>query len=276
MNKEIIEKFFISNGSVLTANQMNETNIKQPSIYEVIRVIDGVPLFVEDHMDRLQLSAASLNSKLQLLIPDITADIKKLIKINDNPQKNIKLLVFNLEKAAPDYSMYFIKSSYPSKEQYSQGIHTILFHAERSNPNAKIINNKLRDTINQKLDENNAYEALLVNNKGEITEGSRSNLFFTVQGKIYTAPAQDVLIGITRKYIMNACNCLGLEVVEQPIPFSMLDYTEGAFITGTSPKLLPIASVDEITIPSASNGIVASIHKEYNKILEIYINEHKL
>jgi branched-chain amino acid aminotransferase len=275
MNKEIIENHFISNGCEYEANQMNQITITQPSIYEVIRVINGVPLFLEDHMERLQLSAASLDSKLQVVIPNITSDIEKLIKINNYPEKNIKLLVFNLEKEIPDYIMYFIKSKYPSSEQYLQGIHSILVQEERNNPNAKVINNELREMINQKLEESKAFEALLLNNKGEITEGSRSNLFFVAHGKVYTAPRQDVLIGITRKYIIQACINLNLEVVEQPIPFSMIDHAEGAFITGTSPKLLPISSIEERELDSANNQIVKNILAEYNNMLERYIQEHK-
>ncbi|MDF2590756.1 MAG: branched-chain amino acid aminotransferase [Clostridia bacterium] len=275
MNKEITENYYISNGMEFESNQIDQISITQPSIYEVIRVIDGVPIFLEDHMERLQNSAASLESKIQNIMPRIASDIKKLIKINNYPEKNIKLLVFNLENEVPDYIMCFIKSTYPSQEQYLHGISSVLFHAERSNPNAKIINNQLRETINLELKENNAYEALLVNNKGEITEGSRSNLFFVVHGKIYTSPAHDVLIGITRKYIIEACSNLRLEIIEQPIPFSMLDYADGAFITGTSPKVLPIASVEERELDSANNQIVKDILAEYNNVLEKYILEHK-
>lgn len=275
MNKEIIENHFISNGREFETNQINQFTITQPSIYEVIRVMNGVPLFLEDHMERLQLSAASLDSKLQVIIQSIISDIEKLIKVNNYPEKNIKLLVFNLEKEIPDYIMCFVKSTYPSQEQYSHGIHSILVDAERSNPNAKVINNQLRETINLKLKENSAYEALLVNSKGEITEGSRSNLFFVSQGKIYTAPTHDVLLGITRKYIIEACSNLNLEIVEQPIPISMLDHVDGAFITGTSPKLLPIASVEERELDSATNQIVKNILAAYDSILERYIHEHK-
>lgn len=275
MNKEIIENHFISNGSEFETNQINQSTITQPSIYEVIRVMNGVPLFLEDHMERLRFSAASFDSKLQVIIQSIISDIEKLIKVNNYPEKNIKLLVFNLEKEIPDYIMCFVKSTYPSQEQYSHGIHSILVDAERSNPNAKVINNQLRETINLKLKENSAYEALLINSKGEITEGSRSNLFFVSQGKIYTAPTHDVLLGITRKYIIEACSNLNLEIVEQPIPISMLDHVDGAFITGTSPKLLPIASVEERELDSATNQIVKNILAAYDSILERYIHEHK-
>lgn len=275
MNSEIIESHFISNGSIFPANEISGFVISEPTIYEVIRVIDGVPLFFDDHLARLKASAESLNIDLQEVLPAISEAVYKLIEANKNPDKNIKLIVYNLDKAAPDYIMSFIHSRYPSEEQYASGVHTILVHEERQNPNAKIINNTLREKVNTSLKENNAYEALLVNNRGEITEGSRSNLFFVVDGKVYTAPAQDVLIGITRKYILRACTNLGLEVVEQPIPFSMLEYAEGAFMTGTSPKVLPIASIDEIQLNSANNSAVTSILKEYDAILKQYIASRK-
>ncbi len=275
MNKEIIENYFISNSRECAINEIDQILITEPSIYEVIRIINGVPLFLEDHMERLQFSAASLDSKVQIIIPKIIADIEKLIKMNHYPEKNVKLLVFNLKKEIPDYMMCFIKSTYPSQEQYLHGVHSVLVHAERSNPNAKIINNQLKEKVSLALDESNAYEALLVNSKGEITEGSRSNLFFIVQGEIYTAPTHDVLMGITRKYIIEACRSLNLEIVEQPIPCSMLDYAQGAFITGTSPKLLPIASIEERVLDSANNQIVKNILAAYNNILEKYILKHK-
>lgn len=275
MKKEIVESFFIYNGRQYAADQIDEINIAQPSIYEVVRVIDGIPLFFEDHMERLKSSAASLGKDLSSLIPFIASDIKKLIQINNQPTKNIKLLVFYLDQEIPQYMMCFIKSPYPTPEQYSEGVSTILLHAERRNPNAKVLNTKLRDEINDKLAETGAYEALLVNSQGEITEGSRSNLFFLVHGKVYTAPAQDVLIGITRKYILQACSNIGLTVIEQPIPFSIQDYAEGAFLTGTSPKVLPIVKIEEAEINSASNAAVQSIMREYDNIIIQYIEEHK-
>lgn len=275
MKKEIIEEFYISNGVQTAVSSIDELPVSQPSIYEVIRVIGGIPLFLEDHMERLQRSAASVDTNLQAVMPNIISDIKRLIKINKYPEKNIKLLVFNLEKEVPDYIVCFIKSSYPSEEQYAQGVPTILVHAERNNPNAKIINNRLREMINEKLEERHAYEALLINSKGEITEGSRSNLFFVVRGKVYSAPASDVLIGVTRKYIIKACSSLNLTVIEQPIPCSMADYADGAFITGTSPKVLPIAGIEERQINSAGNEIVKKILVEYDSLLQRYIDEHK-
>ena len=275
MKKEITQRVFASNGQLLPLECFDEAAINGNSVYEVIRVIKGVPLFLEDHMTRLTSSAAALDADIHSLLPQVLEDMKKLIAANDSPDKNIKLVMFNLGKKIPDYVMAFVHSSYPDERLYQEGIHTILVHAERNNPNIKLTNTDLREMIHNKLVENNAYEALLVNNNGEITEGSKSNLFFLVQGKIYTASPSDVLIGITRQYIIKACTNLELEVIEQPIPFSILDYADGAFITGTSPKLLPIASIEEKSMDSAKNKTVLDILKEYEKILNDYIEAHQ-
>ena len=61
MYNEIIEDYYISNGQELEASRIAEI-AEQPTVYEVIRVIQGIPLFLEDHMERLQRSAETLDS----------------------------------------------------------------------------------------------------------------------------------------------------------------------------------------------------------------------
>jgi branched-chain amino acid aminotransferase len=55
----------------------------------------------------------------------------------------------------------------------------------------------------------------------------------------------------------------------------MLDQVEGAFISGTSPKVLPIASIDKRVLEPAKYSLVPAIMKEYDNVLKHYINEHK-
>ncbi len=57
--------------------------------------------------------------------------------------------------------------------------------------------------MQRKLQESKAYEALLVNEEGYITEGSRSNVFLIKDGVIYTPADRDVLLGITRAKVID-------------------------------------------------------------------------
>ena len=250
--------------------------IERPPIYEVIRVIDGVPLFLEDHLDRMRRSASLVGCNIERSDQAIERDIKELIVQNKIENLNIKLLCVDVEGMGQVFLAYFIKSFYPPKEYYEKGIHTILFHYERENPNAKIQMAAFREEVAKELEKNNAFEALLVNKDGYIPEGSRSNIFFVKGEKVFTAPKGDVLLGITRKHILEVCNQLNIEVVEKNIHMEELDSLDGAFMSGTSVNVLPIASIDDIELDSVNNRIIKIVREAYENRMKEYIKSRTL
>ncbi len=274
MNNEIIEQFIIYNNQVLESQSWDNIIVSGTTIYEVIRVISGVPLFVEDHFKRLSASAKAVGFELRNILDEIKANLKKLIAVNSFPEKNIKISVYK-NNAGYNYILYFIKSSYPSCEQYQHGVSVITYHAERNNPNAKVINNSLREKIDSALKSADAYEAILVNESSEITEGSRSNIFMSANNSLYTAPADMVLIGITRVFIIDICKKLGIQLVEQPVSLEFLYKADGLFLTGTSPKVLPISRVDSINYDSSNNVLIRQIIDSYNSLINQYTNNFK-
>ncbi len=277
MQKEIIEKSFIHNGIVMKANFKKLSFDKVDNIvYEVIRVIDGVPLFLEEHIDRLNKSANLLNHDITNVLQDILTDTKKIILLNGNPNKNLKILLYNIDRPMPDYYIFFIVSNYPREDLYKSGIKTITYNAVRENPNAKIINNEFRKNINTKIKESNVYEALLINESGEISEGSRSNVFFVKNSKVYTSPGKKVLLGTTRKKILSICSDLNIDVLEEPVKLELLKDYDALFITGTSPKVLPISQVDKIKFDSPNNETVKKIMEAYEQIIKDYIQLHSI
>lgn len=271
---EAILNSFIRNGNVYKISEFdNIYSDIPPSVYEVIRIIDGIPLFLEEHYQRLKNSAALIGREISLSFDQINSNIQKMIKLNNIRNHNIKIIVNNFSQNA-DYYFFFIKSSYPDEELYRIGIKTFLYDSTRENPNAKIINKSLREEIDKLLKLKNCYEALLVNKSGEVTEGSRSNLFFIREGNVYTPPKGDVLMGITRQRIIKLCNENNIHVIECPIASNSLNRFEAAFISGTSPKILPISSIDDINY-STSNKTLLVLMDAYNKEIEKYIMLHK-
>lgn len=274
MNSEIIEGYFIANGRILPVVEAERLSAgSSRTIYEVIRVISGVPVFLERHIERLEASARLVNSSVKAIKPQLEESIGELINANGSPDKNIKIIVYNLELDTPDYLAYFIKSSYPSAEEYVKGVKAILLQEERANPNAKIVNSSYKERVAAALDSSGAYEALLVNVRGEITEGSRSNVFFVRRGEVLTAPKGNVLIGITRVCVMELCERLGIKVLEAPVGSGMLQELEGVFITGTSPKILPVRSIGGLRFNSAENRVVKAIMQGYDAMLDEYTNK---
>ena len=264
--QEAILNYFMHNGKIYETLLFNDVyRVVNPSIYEVIRIMDGIPLFLEDHFERLKNSAALLRKELNLDFEEVRESIIKLVNLNDVKNNNIKVVINNFDNA--NVYLYFIKSEYPTEEMYKIGVKAILYEAVRKNPQAKVIYKEMREEINKKLKEKGSYEALLMKKNGEITEGSRSNLFFIKSNKVFTPPARDVLLGITRQKIIKLCYDNKIEVIEMPVLKDSLEFFDAAFITGTSPKVLPICSVEDLKF-DVNNELL-------RKIMSLYDDEIK-
>ncbi|MCM8710940.1 aminotransferase class IV [Clostridium sp. SYSU_GA19001] len=277
---ECYSKFFIRNTEVLREEVFQDSLVSTgTSLYEVIRVIDGVPLFLEKHLERLKNSAQIVNFHLWMDLNDIKEKLLELININNVLVGNVKI-IFNYNnnegKEKRTFLAYFIKHHYPSKELYENGVSTILCFMERDKPNAKIINNELRKITDEKMKSSGAYEAILVDKNENITEGSRSNIFMIKENVVLTAPIVDVLPGITRQIIMDICKAENIQIEEKRVSYKELKELSALFITGTSPKVLPVNKVENIMFNSSKNSIVLKIKEAYDKIIETYIVNNKI
>jgi branched-chain amino acid aminotransferase len=93
-------------------------------------------------------------------------------------------------------------------------------------------------------------------------------------GVLYTSPLEDVLPGVTRGRIISLAKSLGIGFEEKKINFKEVDNLNAMFISGTSPKILPIAKVDNITL-DVNNDIMQKLIKGFNEEIIIYINKFR-
>src|SRR6056297_1170947 len=193
----------IQDGAVLRTNDFNPDS-RFGIIYEVIRLMNGRLLFLDDHLERLRNSCAKADKKCPektTLISHLRILISKVSISNGN----IRLLVYEKEDKT-HVACFFVPHFYPSNEDYRKGVLTRTFAFERPDPTVKRWNEKFRENISTYINQNKIYEAILLNARGELTEGSRSNLFFLDKNyRIYTAPEEMILPGITRKYVLQLC-----------------------------------------------------------------------
>lgn len=226
------------------------TEIKETSIYEVIRIINRKALFLNEHLVRFFSSGKIIGLKIHLTSDEIKTKLKELIKLNQFETGNIKIVYKILktkEREKFTFSTYFIKHKYPTQIQYLLGVRATVFKAERKNPNAKVLNTEIRRITNSLISNKNIYEVILKDTEGNITEGSRSNLFFIKGQQVFTSPVSTVLPGITRQKVIEICKNNNIRLIETKISDETLNSFDSAFITGTSPHVLPISKVDNIT-----------------------------
>lgn len=243
---ECYGKKFVLNGVLQPSDLFDNRLVYEgDSVYEVIRMVKGIPVFFYDHMERL-VSSVRLQQKELLAEPSlIRRDVINLSKTERRKEVNLKI-VFNYNLDSFNYLIYFIEPSYPSEEQYRKGVKGILFKAQRKDPVSKVINHRLRSSIFHKLILQGAYEALLVNEENCVTEGSRSNIFFLKGDILTSAPDDKILNGITRKYILDICRENKINVEFTCVPADSISGYDAVFMTGTSPMVLPFYSIDDI------------------------------
>lgn len=268
MKSEAVFKSYICNGSVIaTGNNVIFDRISKSPIYEVVRVLDGNPLFLDDHLDRMLKSGSLIGYDIGFSIDEIKLFASKCIKENSIANNNIKLMAVEDDCREKLFLVLAVESFYPPADYYDQGIKTVLFDYERENPNAKVQHGDYKERVKEAMDSTGSFEALLKNHEGYILEGSRSNMFYVIGRTVYTAPSKDVLLGITRKHIIKLCKNLGYRVEEKKLHTGELHLVDGMFISGTSIGVLPITYIEEFKLYSTKNEVVRHLFAAYDELV---------
>lgn len=241
------------------------------SLYEVMRVVESKPVFLEDHLVRLQKSAKKIGQFIWLNYSELIEKIKLVILKNGVVEGNIKI-VFNIHENNRNFYCYFVQHKYPAKIEYLEGVHTVIYNAERSNPNAKVYNHSLRSYTNTIIESPDIFEVILMDDLDNIREGSRSNLFFIKGNKLFTAPDTDVLNGIVREKVVAICERIGIPVLKEKITHTKLVDFDAAFLTGTSPQVLPIKSINMVYF-DVNHHLLKILLEAYRKELLYYMRE---
>ena len=97
-------------------------------------------------------------------------------------------------------------------------------------------------------------EALLLDSKGNVAEGSGENIFMIKDGVLYTPTLVASLNGITRNTIMTLAKELGYDVVETIIKIEELYDADEVFFTGSAAEVTPIREIDDNSIGNGSRG----------------------
>lgn len=264
-------KYFSRNGEVLPAEQavVPLGNIEYSygfGVYETIRVSNGAALFLEEHCQRLMSSARIIGLEHPFDTSFVEQAIAKLIEANQVATCNLKVLLIG--GAAADrasLNILCLNPLFPDRKLYKDGAHCITYEYERLFPAAKTLNMLSSYLAYRESRTAGAYDALLINRNGCITEGTRTN-FFAVKGRtLISPPGDEVLPGVTRGHVIKIAKNNGFKIVEKDIKLSEIAGYDGACLTGTPIKIMPIRSIDEHVwpeVPAALRELMAAYDRE--------------
>ncbi|MFA8451607.1 MAG: aminotransferase class IV [Bacteroidales bacterium] len=258
--------------------QLDESEIEidfgRLSIYEVIRIDDFTPLFLNEHYKRF----CNSSKYSDILIPskkEFQKQIEKIISHCQQKSGNVKIISQNnINNNNYNCYYFFIPHYFPKDKDFTQGVETIFFDIERKNPQSKAVDINYKKELGIALNKSKAYEAMIVNKEAYITEGSKSNLFFIKGHIVYTSPIEYVLPGITREKIEQICAENKIPLIHKLFSKEDVLKSDAAFISGTSPKVLPIAKIENKTF-DVRHPIIQKISTAYDRYITQDIESHK-
>ena len=254
-------KYFSKNGEILPVGQavIPISNIEYSygfGVYETIRVADGEPRFLQDHLERLEESARTIELEHPFTAERIEGHVRELVQRSEAGTCNIKILLIGAPKKE-DATLFILclNPHFIDKKLYRDGVACITYEYERAFPHAKTLNMLQSYLAYRNAKEVGAYEALLIDGNGYVTEGTRTN-FFTIKHKtIFSPPEDKILLGVTRKNVLKVATDNGFIIEHKDIPLIDIGNYDAAFLTSTSSKILPINSIGGKEIPLGSAAL---------------------
>jgi branched-chain amino acid aminotransferase len=234
-------------------------------VFEGIRAYDterGTGIFRHtEHLERLAASAQLYFLELPYSTEQIREATHELIRRNGLRSCYIRPLAFRgygemglYASSAPVELMIAVWpwGAYLGEESKRAGIRAKVSSWRRISPDSLIphakasgqyLNSILAKTETAKAGYD---EAILLDARGFVCEGSGENIFVVREGKLVTPPhTASILDGITRKSVIQIATDLGYEVVERDIARAELYLAEEVFLTGTAAELVPVREIDD-------------------------------
>ena len=261
------------NGEILPLDQvrvpvMDRSFLFGDAVYEMLRIYDGRPFLLAEHLERLRYSLSELRIRtdVERLAQRMQATLQQS-RVADGfvylhvsrgvaPQRTHK---FPVPPPPPNELIYVASSPRDAKAELARtGARVVTFDDVRWRrcdiKSANLLGNVLAA---QAAEEAECDEAILVDADGVVTEGAHTSVFGVRGGQVLTAPLDaNVLPGITRNLVVRLAATCGIPVVEESLRRDSLWDLDEFFITGTSTEVMPVVQVNGRTIGDGHPGPV--------------------
>ena len=253
------------------------------NIYEAMRTYRGKIFLIERHLFRLEASANMINLNLPLNQADFQRQIERTVSAGGNNESYIRMIVtrgkgaitLDMDSSERASFVIIVKSldQFP-REYYQRGVKLAMVSIRRNdrqtlNPRIKsgnLLNNVL---AYMQAKSEGAFEGILCNLAGNVTEATSSNVFLVKKGKLIT-PSLDagLLSGVTRGLVLELAASQQIPIEERNVLPDELLLCDECFITSTTKAVLPVNQIGETRLPEAPGVITSQIMNAYRKFVD--------
>ena len=235
------------------------------AIYEVAGVLDGKLVDFEHHMQRYFNSLKKLSLESPLSQPDILQAFRQLVELN---QLDEGLVYMQVTRGTAERDFVWPEDIRPTVFMFTQAKATSENEAGQSGVtlastadirwarrDIKSVNLLAQVLAKKAAHDAGAYEALMIDTEGYVTECGSTSFFIVRDKLILTRPLNnDILPGVTRRAVVSLCNSQGLRLVETRFTLDEALTADEAFISGASSYILPVVKIDDQEINAGTPG----------------------
>jgi branched-chain amino acid aminotransferase len=240
-------------------------------VWEGLRVSDGHPAFLDQHLDRLEEGAAAIALNLGRSRDEITREIYRTLAANDmtGDGVHVRLMITRGPKstpyqdprmsAGPATMVIVAEHKDPLPATVELGLSLFTVHVRRASP----------DTLDPKLNAHSklnditaciqaytagADEALMLDPQGFVATCNSTHFFVVRRGEVWTSTGMYNLAGITRANVLRVCRENGIPAHERSFSLTEVYSADEAFVTGTFAGVVPVHTVDGRRIGDGRRG----------------------
>jgi len=254
-------------------------------VWEGIRVHNGHPAFLDQHLDRLWEGAAAIALDIGLNRTELTGRLYDTLEANEmSDGVHIRLMVTRGPKSTPYQD-----------PRFSAGPATVVIIAEHKDPLSATVETGLSlftvhvrratpDTLDPKLNAHSklnditaciqaytagADEALMLDPLGFVATCNSTHFFVVRRGEVWTSSGMFCLGGITRSNVLRVCAEAGIPAQERSFSLTEVYSADEAFVTGTFAGLVPVHTVDGRRIGDGRRGpMVERLQTLYRELVQ--------
>ena len=239
-------------------------------IYEVVRWYQGFFYDIESHLTRMKRSLKELRIiwPEAETFPSIAHDLITLNRLEHHPSLVYIQITRGAAPRTHDFPLpsvsptayAFAGSFIPDSSGIENGISVMLKKEIRwSRCDIKSVS-LLPNTLSFQEAKENGYKECIFIRDGLITEGSHSNIFFVINGNLFTYPeSENILSGITRKNILRLAREEGISVSETAVSESMIGNISEAFLASTGAEVTPVIKMGNHIIGDGKPGALTKV-----------------
>lgn len=243
--------------------------------FEFFRVLRGIPVFLEDHLARLEQSAELIGLELPYSRAQLEGFIHELIGVNALDQAGIQVILTGgysedaFTPGEPNLILAPLELRPPAPVLYQTGGKILLHQNVRELPQAKTTAYLTAVKLSKRVRAEGATE-VVYHDGTYVSEGGRSSLCLVKGGVLVTAK-EGVLPGITRRHLLQLAKGL-LPVEQRALTLQELLAADEVLLTGATREVMPITRIEERTVGDGQVGPYArQLMQAFREHLEAYL-----